>query len=327
MNTVWVLGAGSWGTALALHIARQNPDLDVVLWARNATHVQQMRDEGANSRYLPGEAFPPNLQVSDDLAESHGVRDVLISVPSEPFADVLEQLMQVDHRRGIAWATKGLLGQRLLHSIVAAYEVPMAVLSGPTFAKEIAAGKPSALVVAASDAAFAQHWVNRLHKGLVRAYATDDLAGVQLGGAVKNVFAIAAGCADGLGFGANTRAALITRGLAEVQRLNAAVGGRSETIMGLAGMGDLVLTCTDNLSRNRRCGLLLADGKSVAQACEEIGQVVEGVTAAKEVKALAADLQVEMPIVDVVYRVLYEALEPKAGVSELIARAPTQEFE
>ncbi len=289
--------------------------------------LEEMAEAGENKRYLPGVAFPPGLKAYPDLeACLDGVRDVLVVVPSHGLRDTLTRikpLLRDDSR--ICWATKGfeLHSGKLPHTV--AEEVlgeghAMAVLSGPTFAKEVAEGLPTAMTVAANDNEFAADLARAFSSDNFRAYTSDDMVGVEVGGAVKNVLAIAAGMSDGLGFGANTRIALITRGLVELSRLGAALGAKKETFMGLACMGDLVLTCTDNLSRNRRMGLALAAGKTVEEAQQEIGQVVEGVKAAKAVHDVAERLGIEMPIVNQVYRILYEGASPRAAVEALMRR-------
>ena len=281
-----------------------------------------------NARYLPGAAFPAGLQVADELKTAlDSTQLVLLAVPSHGFRSTLEMIRPdlLPHAR-VAWATKGfeLETGRLPH--VVAHEVlgaerPLAVLSGPTFAKEVGAGLPTAMTVASTDVAGAQELAERVSGDSFRAYTSSDMVGVEVGGAVKNVLAIGAGMSDGLGFGANTRIALITRGLVEMTRLGVALGAQKDTFMGLAGMGDLILTCTDNQSRNRRCGLALAQGRSMAQAQAEIGQVVEGVFAAKAVVGVARALNIDMPICASIHRVIYEGLEPRAAVRELMSRA------
>ena len=286
-----------------------------------------MREERVNSRYLPGAAFPDNVEAFVELDEClRGVRDILVAVPSHGFRDTLEAirpLLQDDAR--VCWATKGFeLHTGKLPHVVAAEVLgadrPVAVLSGPTFAKEVGEGLPTALTIAANDAAFAQDLAVTLSGDNFRAYTSDDMVGVEVGGAVKNVLAIGAGMSDGLGFGANTRVALITRGLVEMTRLGVALGAKRETFMGLAGMGDLMLTCTDNLSRNRRMGLALAEGKSVEEAQEDIQQVVEGVLAAEAVHEVAEKLGIEMPICYQVYRILSAGASPREAVGALMRR-------
>ena len=280
-----------------------------------------------NVRYLPGIGFPPNLSafrnIEDCLA---GARDILVAVPSHGLRETLtaiKPLLGPDSR--VCWATKGfeLHTGKLPHQVAAevlGQERPMAVLSGPTFAKEVGAGLPTAMTIAANNSDFAEALAIGISDDKFRAYTSDDLVGVEVGGAVKNVLAIGAGMSDGLGFGANTRIALITRGLVEMTRLGVALGASKETFMGLAGMGDLVLTCTDNLSRNRRMGLALAKGMTTEEAQEEIQQVVEGVMAAAAVREVAQKLKIEMPICEQVYRILYEGASPREAVETLMAR-------
>jgi glycerol-3-phosphate dehydrogenase (NAD(P)+) len=287
-----------------------------------------MQRERENRRYLPGASFPPSLLATGDLAQClSGARDILVSVPSHGLRQTLERLRpQLGSDERICWATKGfeLTTGKLPHQV--AEEVlgdrrAMAVLSGPTFAKEVGAGLPTAITVAANDARFAADLAAALSGESFRAYTSWDMIGVEVGGAVKNVLAIGAGLSDGLGFGANTRIALINRGLAEMTRLGVALGAKSDTFMGLAGMGDLVLTCTDNLSRNRRMGLALAAGKNIDEAQREIQQVVEGVLAAKAVKEVSGKLGVEMPICVEIYRIIYEDIPPAEAVRALMSRA------
>ena len=287
-----------------------------------------MTADRENSRYLPGAKFPPNLSATVSMEDCvEGVRDILISVPSHALRETLNRLkpLLLGEER-VCWATKGfeLSTGRLPHQVageVLGSELPMAVLSGPTFAKEVGEGLPTAMTVAANDSDFAADLAAALSGSNFRAYTSDDIVGVEVGGAVKNVLAIGAGLSDGLGFGANTRIALINRGLSEMTKLGVALGAKPETFMGLAGMGDLVLTCTDNLSRNRRMGLALANGMTVEEAQEEIQQVVEGVLAAKAVREVAANLGVEMPICEEIYRILYEGVPPADAVRALMSRA------
>ena len=280
-----------------------------------------------NTRYLPGIPFPPNLRACPDLEEClEDVLDILIAVPSHGLRATLKTLKPLlNPGSRICWATKGfeLKTGELPHQVAAEVlgaDRPMAVLSGPTFAKEVGEGLPTAMTIAANDDAFGASLAKALSSESFRAYTSDDMIGVEVGGAVKNVLAIAAGMSDGLGFGAKTRIALINRGLVELMRLGVALGAKRETFMGLAGLGDLVLTCTDNLSRNRRMGLALASGKTIEEAQEEIQQVVEGVLAAKAVKEVADKLGIEMPICQQVYGILYEGVEPRAAVEALMSR-------
>ena len=291
-----------------------------------------MAQEKCNTRYLPGAAFPDNLRPVTSLEEClDGIDDILIAVPSHGLRDTLIAIRPfLNENSRVCWATKGfeLHTGKLPHQ-VAAEElgpgVPVAVLSGPTFAKEVGEQLPTAMTVAANNSKFAAELAESLSGDSFRAYTSDDMVGVEVGGAVKNVLAIGAGMCDGLGFGANSRIAMITRGLVEMTRLGVALGAKRETFMGLAGMGDLVLTCTDNLSRNRRMGLALASGKTVAEAQQEIQQVVEGVMAAEAVKEVAEKLAIEMPICHQIYRILYENAKPLEAVGALMGRELTAE--
>ncbi len=329
-KTISVLGAGSWGTALSLLLARNGHH--VRLWGHDPAHIARLEQDQCNRRYLPGYLFPENLAVTDDLALAVKEGDaILIVVPSHAFRDLLPRLQ--GHLAGqakIAWATKGLECQsgKLLHEVVAEYlgpDTPAAVLSGPTFAGEVAADQPTAITVASSNREFSREMAGLLHNPHFRAYTTEDVIGVQLGGATKNVLAIAAGVADGLGFGANARAALITRGLAEMMRLGLAMGGKPETLMGLAGVGDLILTCTDNQSRNRRFGLGVGKGLSRQEVAEQIGQEIEGIATAGVVRRLAQAHGVDMPITEQTYLILYEGLSPLEAVRNLLLREPKPE--
>lgn len=328
---ITILGAGSYGTALALCIARNGHK--ALLWGRDSAHVAAMKAQGGNEKYLPGITFPETLVVTDDLSQAVAAsQNILVVVPSHAFADTLTAIkpaLQANAR--IAWATKGLDHEtgRLLQDVareILGQEIPLAVLSGPTFAKEMAAGLPTAISASATDDEFAQALIALLHcEKSFRVYSNNDFIGVQLGGAVKNVIAIAAGIADGIGFGANARTALITRGLVEMTRLGVTLGAEQNTFMGMAGLGDLVLTCTDNQSRNRRFGLALGQGQSVEQAMADIGQVVEGYRNTKEVHMLANRMQVEMPIVEQVYAVLYQGKSAASAAQDLLARSPKLE--
>jgi glycerol-3-phosphate dehydrogenase (NAD(P)+) len=321
-----VLGAGSWGSALAIQFARTGRP--TLLWGRDPAHLAALAGERRNNRYLPGASFPDALVVEPDFDRAvEAAHDILIAVPSHAFRGTLSRLkplLRPSHR--VAWATKGfeLDSGRLPHEVareVLGTDVPVAVLSGPTFASEVGRGLPTAMTVASADETFAAGLVASISGQNFRGYTSPDIVGVEVGGAVKNVLAIGAGIADGMGFGANTRIALITRGLAEMTRLGIALGARPETFMGLAALGDLVLTCTDDQSRNRRLGLAIARGRTPEDAQRDIGQVVEGVSAARAVRAVAARMGVEMPIADAVYRVLHEGLDVRAAVTALMTRA------
>jgi glycerol-3-phosphate dehydrogenase (NAD(P)+) len=327
-----VLGAGSWGTALAVQFARAGHPTR--LWGHIPAEQQAMAAARCNELFLPGVAFPPTLIVHEHLAAAvRGVNDLLIAVPSHALREVLGRLQPLlEPEARLAWATKGFeLDTGLLpHQVARAVlgdKRAVAVLSGPTFAKEVGAGLPTAMTVASPDESFATDLALRISSDNFRAYTSTDIIGVEVGGATKNVLAVGAGLADGLGFGANTRVALITRGLAEMTRLGSALGAQRETFMGLAGLGDLVLTCTDDQSRNRRFGKLLAKGTAVPSALKEIGQVVEGFMAAKAVYRVAQQQQVEMPICEGIYQMLHENLPPQDVVRGLMSRPIRPEFD
>jgi glycerol-3-phosphate dehydrogenase (NAD(P)+) len=334
--SVAVVGAGSWGTALAALIARHG--CQTVLWGRDAACIAAINARHENPRYLPGIALPDSLTATTDLATCVGAADlVLVVVPSHAFAETLRAL--TPHRpahAGVAWATKGFEpgSGRFLHEVAADIlgnrgrgdDVPLAVVTGPSFAKEVAIGLPTALTVHSDTAAFAQAVADVLHGPAFRAYTGDDMLGAELGGAMKNVLAVATGVADGMQLGLNARAGLITRGLNEMLRLNQAIGGKAETLMGLAGLGDLVLTCTGDLSRNRRLGLALGRGQSIADAVREIGQVVESVQTADEVMRQADKHGIELPISSGVQRVLHGELTPADALRQLLAREQKPEY-
>ena len=330
-----VLGAGAWGTAVAAHLARRG-DVRVTLWARDPEAARAIAAERVNAKYLPGIDLPAALAVTGDLAEVSAADLLIIGTPMAALPEVASRLAAAGARGPLVWLAKGFLtvpaaaavpaGVALAHQVLGPrWPSPVGVISGPSFAEEVARGLPTALAVAATDRALAERVAALLRGDTLRVYASDDLAGVEVGGAVKNVLAIAAGASDGLQFGHNARAALITRGLAETGRLLAALGGQRETLMGLAGLGDLVLTCTGDLSRNRRVGLALAQGKALPAILAELGHVAEGVGAATAVRLLARHHKVEMPICDAVYRVLYEALSPREAVLALLKREPRAE--
>ena len=323
---ITVLGAGSYGTALAICLARNGHE--TLLWGRDENHVAVMAQDRENNKYLADCPFPKNLTIEADLSKSVQASDnILVVVPSHAFADMLKQIKpMLTANAKIAWATKGLDPETgdLLQNVartVLGNDVSLAVLSGPTFAKEMALGLPTAISLSSEDDEFVAELSDLLHcEKRFRVYSNKDFIGVQLGGAVKNVVAIAAGIADGIGFGANARTALITRGLAEMTRLGLALNAEPATFMGMAGLGDLVLTCTDNQSRNRRFGLALGKGSEVEQAITNIGQVVEGYRNTKEVYMLAQRHGVEMPIVEQVYQVLYRGKDAKLAAADLFSR-------
>lgn len=321
-----ILGAGSWGTALALHLSRLGQTIR--LWTFENNHVLAMQKERVNNRYLPNHLFPSTLLPVADLSDAiKEVADILIAVPSAGFRNILTQLKPIlDPSIRIAWATKGLdedTGQ-LLHQVaeeILGKQRPYAVLSGPSFAGEVAAGLPTAVVIASQKQAFAKDLAERFNSPFFRVYLSNDMTGVEIGGAVKNVMAIATGISDGMGYGTNARCALITRGLAEIIRLGIALGGQYETLTGLTGLGDLVLTCTDNQSRNRRFGLYLGKGSNAEDAVREIGQVVEGKRNAELVVQLAKKVNVEMPIAKAVWEILHDKITPKEAMHDLFSRA------
>ena len=324
-TTIGVVGAGSWGTALAIQLARAGQR--VTLWGREPEVIQALTAQRCNTVFLPDVPIPDNLAICADLEELvRNNRDVLVCVPSHVFRDVLESMRpHLQSAARVAWATKGFevssgkLPHQVAHEALG-IEVPLAVVSGPTFAREVGLGLPTAMTVAATNADFADELAWRFSDENFRAYTSTDMIGVEVGGAVKNVLAIATGMSDGLGFGANARVALITRGLAEMTRLGVALNASTDTFSGLSGIGDLVLTCTDDQSRNRRMGLALAAGKTVEETCAEIGQVVEGIKAAAAVHKVAQNLGVEMPICEQAYRILYEGAAPQEAVGALMQR-------
>ncbi len=325
-----VLGAGAWGTAVAISVAARH---DVLLWGRNTEAMAEMAVTRDNSDYLPGYPFPPALKVSADFdaAVAHAGQDGLL-IAACPVAGLrpLLQALKGKSIPNIVWLCKGfeydtgMLPHQIVREVLGD-AVPAGALSGPSFAQEVAKGLPCALTIASSDAALCELVVAAVHGGSMRVYSSDDIVGVEVGGAVKNVLAIATGVADGMGLGLNARAALITRGLAEITRLGTALGGHIETFMGLTGMGDLILTCTGDLSRNRRVGLGLAQGKSLETVVNELGHVAEGVPCAKAVRELARRLGVEMPITNAVASMLFDGVKPVELVQGLLARDPRAE--
>ena len=329
-HSIAVLGAGSWGTALAMMLGQNKHHVN--LWSHNAEHAELMQQSRENTRYLADLTFPETLNVSADLKVTfNDVQDILIVVPSHAFRQtlkIIKPFITSSHR--VVWATKGLEAgsYKLLHQVareVLGDQIPLAVISGPTFAKEVAQGLPGAVTIASDDHTLALDWAHLLHNDHFRAYTSEDVIGVEIGGACKNVIAIAAGIADGMGFGANARAALIARALSEITRLGISLGANAETFTGLTGLGDLVLTCTDDQSRNRRTGIALGKGKKLDEVIKQIGQVVEGVDTAKEVVALAEKQNIDMPITKQVYNVLYKNISPESAVNALFNRAIKKE--
>ncbi len=330
-GTLAVLGAGSWGTALASLAARNG--LATTLWGRDAAVLEAIDRQHHNPRYLPGIDLPGALRATTDLAAAvSGCDWVLVVVPSHAFTQTLHALKPLlPAAVGVAWATKGFEpgSGRFLHEVaedVLGAGVPLAVVTGPSFAKEVAEGLPTALTVHSDDAEFCRQVADALHGPAFRAYTGNDVRGAELGGAMKNVLAVATGVADGMGLGLNARAGLITRGLNEMLRVNIALGGRPETLMGLAGLGDLVLTCTGDLSRNRRLGLALGQGQSIEDAVRAIGQVVESIQTADEVMRLAERHGIELPIAENVRDVLHGGITPAEGLKRLMARERKAEY-
>ncbi|MEO5699915.1 MAG: NAD(P)H-dependent glycerol-3-phosphate dehydrogenase [Casimicrobiaceae bacterium] len=334
-GSIAILGAGAWGTALGVHLARRG-ERPVRLFARDAAQATAMHATRVNARYLPGIALPSALVITARLDDVGDSTLLIAATPVAALPDLAAALARVAPDVPLFWLSKGLLaipstlaapaGAALAHQVIAPrWRAPVGIISGPSFAEEVARGLPTALTVAATDPAVASMVAAALRAETLRTYVSTDLPGVEIGGAVKNVLAIAAGLCDGLGFGHNARAALVTRGLAETMRLAEAMGGQRETVMGLAGLGDLVLTCTGDLSRNRRVGLGLARGDALATVLESLGHVAEGVLAAPSVRALARHHAVDMPIVEAVDRVLHEGLAPGAAVVELLKREPRAE--
>ena len=324
-----IIGAGSWGTALALVLARNGHHVD--LWCFDPAQAQRMQENGENTDFLPGIPLPANIHVSTDLAaitKKHS--NIMMVVPSHVFRATLlnmEPHLRADAR--IAWATKGVEAEthELFSKVVRDEigDVPMAVLAGPSFAKEVAQDMPTAVCVSGNNLEFEEFIIQLFHQGHFRVYQNTDMVGMQLCGAMKNVIAIAAGVLSGLKLGANTHAALITRGIAEMTRLVVAMGGQVETVYGLVGLGDLVLTCGDDLSRNRRFGKAIGEGKTCEEAIKQVKQVVEGYYNTKQVQTLAQDHKIEMPIISKVYQVLFEGLAPQQAIKELLAREPKSE--
>ena len=328
IHHVAVLGAGAWGTALAIHLAKAGHSIS--LWAHRTDHAEKLNQERENQRYLPNISLPKNIIATASMAAALKYAEaVLVVVPSQAFRKTLlelKPLMGCENMQ-VAWATKGFepVTQKLLHEV--AFEVlgdkaSLTVLSGPTFAKEVAIGLPTAMVSASDIESQAEYWAELFWHDTFRMYTQSDVLGVEVGGAYKNIMAIATGISDGLKMGANARAALVSRGMAEMMRLSEALGGQAETMMGLAGLGDLVLTCTDDLSRNRRFGFGLAQGNlSTEEVMNEIGQVVEGVKAVKAVKKLAAKLGLDLPIMEQVFQLVEGMITPQQALHNLMSRS------
>lgn len=324
-----VLGAGAWGTAISISLATRN---EVTLWARDPALAADMQTARVNARYLPKALLPTSIKISTSLEEAIAACDlILVATTTAGLRPTLRRVAAAGAASPVVWLCKGFESEtaRLPHEIAAAElpsSTPRGALSGPSFAQEVARGLPTALTLASSDGDFAARMARELHAQSLRIYSSDDLPGVEVAGAVKNVMAIASGISDGLGLGANARAALITRGLAEITRLGLKLGGRIETFMGLTGVGDLILTCTGDLSRNRRVGLRLAEGLKLDAVLRELGHVAEGVYTAREVGRIAHSLAIEMPITRAVCRVLDENVSARDAVQELLQRDPKAEY-
>lgn len=327
---ITIIGAGAWGTALAISLSAHHR---VTLCARDAAQVAAMRSARCNQHYLPDIALPDNLELSANFPAALATAElIIIAVPTAGLRSVLQQIAASPKHCGVVWLCKGFEAEtaKLPHQVVA--EVLPAgfqygVLSGPSFAQEVARGLPTALTLASNDEEFSRNTAQALHHSRLRIYASNDVIGVEVGGAVKNVLAIASGICDGMGLGYNARAALLTRGLAEISRLGLKLGVKPETLGGLSGVGDLILTCTGDLSRNRQVGLLLAKKQSLPEILQQLGHVAEGVYTVREVHQLAQRLGVAMPICEAVYRVLYEHIPAAEVIVDLLSRAPNMEFD
>jgi glycerol-3-phosphate dehydrogenase (NAD(P)+) len=324
-----ILGAGAWGTALAVSLSARHA---VTLWARDAAQIAAMRETRRNRRYLPDVPLPEMLQLDHDLAAVMRDAELLIlAVPVSGLRATLQQIAGLPAPVGVIWLCKGfeletsLLPHQIVEEMLPA-AFPRGALTGPSFAQEVARGLPTALTLASNDGEFAQRTARALHHSRLRIYSSTDVVGVEIGGAIKNVLAIAAGISDGMQMGLNARAALLTRGLAEMTRLGLLMGGRAETLGGLSGVGDLILTCTGDLSRNRQVGMLLAHHHSLPSILKELGHVAEGVYTAREVQRVARRYQADMPICQAVFRVLYEDLDADKAVEMLLSREPGEEF-
>lgn len=330
-----ILGSGAWGTALAISFATRH---QVTLWARDESLMRGMAETRRNQRYLPNTPLPESLILTADFEEAlRGAELIIAAVPVSGLRPVMQQIAESfpaarDTRYpGVIWLCKGietitsLLPHQIVNETLPAH-FPHGALSGPSFAQEVARGLPTALTLVSNDADFAQNMAKALHHSRLRIYSSTDVVGVEIGGAIKNVLAIAAGICDGMQMGFNARAALLTRGLAEMTRLGLQMGGRAETLGGLSGVGDLILTCTGDLSRNRQVGMLLAQRHSLSTILGELGHVAEGVYTAREVQRIAQQQKVEMPICQAVYRVLYENLAADKAVEALLSRQPGEEF-
>lgn len=326
---ITILGAGAWGSALAVHFSGRH---HITLWAYDTAQIETMRTTGYNQRYLPDIPLPQNMNLTTDLCSAFNSAElILITVPIAALRSILQQIATMSMQIPVIWGCKGFEAgtTKLPHQVAAEtlpQNLPCGVLSGPSFALEVACGLPTAMILASKDGNFSSKTAQSLHHPALRIYSSTDVMGVEVGGAVKNVLAIAAGIAEGMGFGQNARAGLITRGLAEMTRLGLKMGARAETLSGLSGAGDLILTCTGNLSRNRQVGISLAQQQALPDILKQLGHVAEGVYTVREVHHLAQRLGVDMPICAAVYSVLYEQVPTAQAVETLLNRAAYSEF-
>ena len=324
-----VLGAGAWGTALAINLSARH---EVTLWTVDSNHLSELTSHRVNLSFFPDFPLPENIHLTDAIYEALDAADLaLVVVPIAGFRETLQSIAKASVNMPVIWGCKGFESEtaKLPHQVVAeAYSgrMPYGVISGPSFAQEVAQGLPTALTLASEDDHFSREMANQLHSTNLRIYTSQDVVGVETGGAIKNVITIAAGISDGMGFGHNARAALITRGLMEITRLGLVLGGKMETFMGLAGVGDLLLTCTGDLSRNRRVGLLLAEGRSLSDILSELGHVAEGVYTAQAVLDLSKKLDVDMPITEAICSILHDGISARIAVEKLLNREPKAEI-
>jgi len=326
---ITIIGSGAWGTAIAISLSAHH---QVKLLGRDIAQIKAMQSTRCNQRYLPDVAIPDNIEISSDFQSAcQDVELIIIAVPTSALRSTMLQIRQFPYRPDVIWLCKGFEAEtsKLPHQIAAEIlgdEFNYGVLSGPSFAQEVARGLPTALTLATADEAFGRSTAQALHHSRLRIYTSSDVTGVEVGGAIKNVMAIASGICDGMGLGHNARAALLTRGLAEITRLGMKLGGNAETFSGLSGLGDLILTCTGDLSRNRQVGLLLAQQNKLSEILQQLGHVAEGVYTVREVHHLAKQMEVAMPICEAVYRIIYENTPASEVIAELLNRAPNQEF-
>ncbi len=325
---ITVLGAGAWGTALAIYLSARH---HVTLWTRNTGHLAELAALRVNQRYLPGQHLPDSIHLASALSDAlERAELVLIVVPVAGLRVTLQRIAALNQSLPLVLGCKGFeagtakLPCQVVEDVYSA-EITCGVLSGPSFAQEVAMGLPAALTLASDDDAFARRIASEIHTSILRVYSSSDVVGVEVGGALKNVIAIAAGISDGLAFGNNARAALITRGLAEITRLGVALGGHRKTFTGLSGIGDLILTCTGDLSRNRQVGMMLAAGRQLPEILLEIGHVTEGVYTVREAHEMGRQLQIDMPVTQAVYSILYEQIPVESAIRDMLDREPGAE--